>query len=314
MAPFFRNGGRQVVPPSLIDHLYYSNSPAPLPNLDSNTIRLSDEAIARMMVQIYKDTWDLDTLVQSDVLKETQAIFTKAVDQGTPPSTPHRTAFKRQLTTSTDVFSAFRVHTQAQHMASLMVDAQGNRLAFDDWAERVQPYVNHQNRAWLRTEFDTAAIRAHNEADWQRFREDADVYPYLEWIPSTSDKPGEDHKVFWGTVLPVSDPFWKEHHPGDRWNCKCSLQQTDRTPTPQRNGHKKCCPARTNVPARQRRNLFLRPRLLPQGLSHLSLQQRHPTSPIPNLPTKELQHLSPLLPHKTLDTFRSWELYFSEGG
>lgn len=231
MAPFFRNGGRQVVPPSLIDHLYYSNSPAPLPNLDSNTIRLSDEAIARMMVQIYKDTWDLDTLVQSDVLKETQAIFTKAVDQGTPPSTPHRTAFKHQLTTSTDVFSAFRVHTQAQHMASLMVDAQGNLLAFDDWAERVQPYVNHQNRAWLRTEFDTAAIRAHNEADWQRFREDADVYPYLEWIPSTSDKPGEDHKVFWGTILPVSDPFWKEHHPGDRWNCKCSLQQTDRTPT-----------------------------------------------------------------------------------
>ena len=49
MAPFFRNGGRQVVPPSLIDHLYYSNSPAPLPNLDSNTIRLSDEAIARQL-------------------------------------------------------------------------------------------------------------------------------------------------------------------------------------------------------------------------------------------------------------------------
>ncbi len=36
---------------------------------------------------------------------------------------------------------------------------------------------------------------------------------------------------FWGTVLPVDDPFWKEHRPGDRWNCKCSLSSTDDEPT-----------------------------------------------------------------------------------
>ena len=28
-------------------------------------------------------------------------------------------------------------------------------------------------------------------------------------------------------TLPVDDPFWNEHHPGDRWNCKCSLEATD---------------------------------------------------------------------------------------
>lgn len=25
----------------------------------------------------------------------------------------------------------------------------------------------------------------------------------------------------------MNDPFWDEHHPGDRWNCKCTLKQTD---------------------------------------------------------------------------------------
>ena len=30
-----------------------------------------------------------------------------------------------------------------------------------------------------------------------------------------------------GLVLPVDDPFWDLHHPGDRWNCKYSLEQTD---------------------------------------------------------------------------------------
>lgn len=33
--------------------------------------------------------------------------------------------------------------------------------------------------------------------------------------------------MFWGTVRPVDDPFWDEHKPGDRWNCKCELQQSD---------------------------------------------------------------------------------------
>jgi hypothetical protein len=37
------------------------------------------------------------------------------------------------------------------------------------------------------------------------------------------------HENYWTKklTLPVNHPFWQEHRPGDRWNCKCSLQQTD---------------------------------------------------------------------------------------
>ena len=28
-------------------------------------------------------------------------------------------------------------------------------------------------------------------------------------------------------TLPQDHPFWNEHRPGDRWNCKCSLEATD---------------------------------------------------------------------------------------
>lgn len=73
--------------------------------------------------------------------------------------------------------------------------------------------------------------RAESEADWVRFQEDADLYPCLEWVPTTSANPGADHRPFWGTVLPIDDEFWTEHRPGDRWNCKCSLRQTDKSPT-----------------------------------------------------------------------------------
>ena len=53
-------------------------------------------------------------------------------------------------------------------------------------------------------------------------------------MPTSSADPREEHAVFWrdALTLPVSDPFWDEHRPGDLWNCKCWLKQTDAPATP----------------------------------------------------------------------------------
>jgi hypothetical protein len=77
-----------------------------------------------------------------------------------------------------------------------------------------------------------AVLRAHQAADWKQFEAEKDILPNLEWMPSTSVTPGEDHTGFWGTILPVNDPFWNAHKPGDRWNCKCSLQANDKDAKP----------------------------------------------------------------------------------
>lgn len=198
-----------------------------MPALDEG-IKLSDEALAEMIAAVYRGEWDIDAVAESRILDETRAIFRKAVDKGVPRSKAHRKAFKERLNESVDVFSTFRVHNEADEIARMLTDEEGRRRTFRDWAERVQPYLNHQNRAWLQTEYSTAIRRAHDEAEWERFMEDADIYPNLEWMPSTSAQPGADHKIFWGTVLSKDDPFWSEHRPGDRWNCKCSLRQTDK--------------------------------------------------------------------------------------
>ena len=67
--------------------------------------------------------------------------------------------------------------------------------------------------------------------DWRQFEREKDILPNLKWMPSTSVHPGADHRIFWGTIRPVDDPFWNEHRPGDRWNCKCTLSSTDEAPT-----------------------------------------------------------------------------------
>lgn len=130
------------------------------------------------------------------------------------------------------VFAAFKTHSLQNDMAAQLLDSNGNLKPFEQWKNDVQSIASHQCRSWLETEYNTAVLRAHQAADWQQFLQEADVLPNLKWMPSTSPNPGADHMPFWGTILPIDDPFWDQHRPGDRWNCKCSLTSTDEPTTP----------------------------------------------------------------------------------
>lgn len=116
-------------------------------------------------------------------------------------------------------------------MAAKLLDSNGALKPFDRWLNDVLPIASHQCGSWLRTEYDTAVIRAQQAAEWKRFERDKDVLPNLKWVPSTSPNPGADHRIYWGTILPVDHPFWSRHRPGDRWNCQCSLESTDEPAT-----------------------------------------------------------------------------------
>lgn len=212
-------------------------------------VSLSVEGIARALVNIYKGNVDIDHEVEENLFHETRQIFNEAITEGYANAAekdvplPNDT-FNNSFQNSADVFSAFRVHRMQQDIAAQMIGDDGQLKPFSKFVKDVSPYIEHRNRAWLRTEYNTAILRAQNAAEWKMFEAEKDVYPNLEWIESTSPNPGADHRVFWGTVRPVDDPFWNEHKPGDRWNCKCELQQSDSnvTATPTSDG--KSDPAR----------------------------------------------------------------------
>lgn len=115
-------------------------------------------------------------------------------------------------------------------IAKLLIDPETGQLkSFDRWRRDIKGITDHYETDWLQTEYNTAVIRAHQAADWKHFLEEADVFPNVRWMPTTSITPDPLHQRYWQLklTLPVNHPFWDEHHPGDRWNCKCSLQQTD---------------------------------------------------------------------------------------
>ena len=154
-----------------------------------------------------------------------------AVETGYEDSGAEESGFLQQLRSNTEVFSAFKAHRMGRDMASQMIDDDGKLKSFRQFKKDTEKIVSHHVNSWLRTEYDTAIRRAHRAAEMRQFREEADVFPNIEWLPSTAVTPREAHKPFYHHIWPIDDPFWESHKPGDEWGCQCHWQSTDEPPT-----------------------------------------------------------------------------------
>lgn len=138
--------------------------------------------------------------------------------------------FLEEVRNNNYVFSAFKTHRMQNDVAAQLIDpVTGQLKSFDKWMRDIKGITDHYCKSWLETEYNTAVIRAHQAADWKHFVDEQDVFPNLRWMPTTSLTPDPVHENYWSKklTLPINHPFWQDNRPGDRWNCKCSLQQTD---------------------------------------------------------------------------------------
>lgn len=193
----------------------------------------SARALSAGLRAIYEEKIDVRTEIERNIFEETLRLFNEATAQGLSDSIDPELItdrFLRELRTNNAVFSAFRTHRMQNDIARQLIDPLTGQLkSFDRWKLDIKGMTDHYVHSWLQTEYDTAVIRAHQAADWKHFIEEADVLPNVRWMPTTSITPDPLHQHYWEKrlTLPVNHPFWQEHRPGDRWNCKCSLQQTD---------------------------------------------------------------------------------------
>lgn len=200
----------------------------------SSGFSFDEEVMKRALKNIYSKGFHPMTDIEENLFNETWKALNEATDKGfgkRRPADPDYD-FYQELKYNNAVFSAFKVHRAQNDMAAQLLDSKGKLKPFRQWSEDVQPIAAHQMEHWLRTEYDTAIIRAHQAADWRQFEREKDILPNLKWLPSTSIQPGADHKIYWGVILPVNHQFWSVHRPGDRWNCKCRLTSTDEPRTP----------------------------------------------------------------------------------
>ncbi len=200
-------------------------------NAVENTVAFSAEALEKGLREIY-DGLDVKNVIERFIFDETLRLFNRATAEGLSENYDDKVItdrFLEQLRTNSAVFSAFRTHRMQNDIARLMTDEKGRLKPFEQFRRDVEPLTGKYCRNWLQSEYSTAVIRAHRAADWKRFEDEADVLPNLRWMPTTSPNQDPLHRQYWEKklTLPVGHPFWDEHRPGDRWNCKCMLKQTD---------------------------------------------------------------------------------------
>lgn len=200
-------------------------------NAVENTVAFSAEALEKGLREIY-DGLDVKNVIERFIFDETLRLFNRATAEGLSENYDDKVItdrFLEQLRTNRAVFSAFRTHRMQNDIARLMTDEKGRLKPFEQFRRDVEPLTGKYCRNWLQSEYSTAVIRAHRAADWKRFEDEADVLPNLRWMPTTSPNQDPLHRQYWEKklTLPVGHPFWDEHRPGDRWNCKCMLKQTD---------------------------------------------------------------------------------------
>jgi hypothetical protein len=81
------------------------------------------------------------------------------------------------------------------------------------------------NNRRLRTIYNTNVRMSMASGHWARIQRQKDIYPYLRYLPSTSEHKRPLHKTWYGILLPVDHPFWQTHFPPNGWGCKCHFEQ-----------------------------------------------------------------------------------------
>lgn len=140
----------------------------------------------------------------------------------------------KQLRKNAASFAAFKNHQEQQTLRNLLVDADGKPRTWGQFVKEARPITQEYNINWLKTEYNQAVASAQMAEKWAGFEENADIYPNLEYRAVTDDQTRPEHAALNGIIRPINDPFWDTNYPPNGWGCRCSVTQTDKEPTKDR--------------------------------------------------------------------------------
>lgn len=77
----------------------------------------------------------------------------------------------------------------------------------------------------LQTIFRTNMQSAYAVGEWEQIAAQKELAPYLMYDAVDDHRTRPEHAEWDGLIRPVDDAFWKDHHPPNGWNCRCSVIQ-----------------------------------------------------------------------------------------
>lgn len=215
----------------MIDLYYKQRSGCPIHgHSDSDRIALSDpiaKSIARgldnLLPAIAADiAANPEIIIHRDIFKYTRSQLHSGIKQVFGDVDPDDQYFDivQKLHSGADRFAGYKSYWQTADLRKAAGDAEK------------QTAINARyNVNWMRTEHLHTVRSARAAKNWQDITRDSDLYPYLEYMPSTAAEPRGEHMRLYGIVKPINDPFWDTWLPPADWGCRCSVKQV-RNPDP----------------------------------------------------------------------------------
>ncbi len=168
------------------------------------------------MLEIYIDVRNNDRLlVNTDLYRYTRDNLTSAINKVYPGLKYDHPDFDM----------AMNLRNNASRFAGYKTAWQVAELRDVDDTDSINSINKKYNTNYMRSEYEHTVRSTRAAKNWQKFDQDKDLYPFLEYMPSTSGTPRSEHKKLYGVIKALDDPFWDTWLPPADWGCKCSVQQ-----------------------------------------------------------------------------------------
>lgn len=188
-----------------------------------------DESIRNAILKRIYEKFDVRDDIDPDLFEHTRSYLDKAVETGFYAEVRFGDPdpeFLRELKRNNAVFAAFKAHREQNDLAALLIDEKGDLRSYDGFRKASEAIIGQYNVDWLKTEYVTAVSAARTATRFRQYMRDADLFPNLRWLPSSAAEPRISHRMYYGNVRSLADPWWETHYPGCVWNCQCDMENT----------------------------------------------------------------------------------------
>ncbi len=212
---------------SALDHLYQIDTPEALEeclNTFLTAVKSSFTLTKTKEEELLDRILASNSPVPAELLQRYAENLIKAV-RAVPMHGEEAQRIAEQWLANVTRFAAYKTYCAAQDLRRVANEKGGDM-------EYIKAMFHAYNR-WQAAEYNTAVARARTGKQWQQFNESDNVrlFPNIEWLPSRSATPREEHIPFYHRIWAKDDPFWIVNQPGTLWNCKCDWEETDEEPT-----------------------------------------------------------------------------------
>ncbi len=156
---------------------------------------------------------------------ETNRILSDAVQFGISDNVVPEVMLEK-LQNDVFVFSGFKTYAQLKTASELLLDAEGKRKPFAQFAKDITAIDENYNQKFLEAEYYFAQGSAQMAAKWADI--DTSGKYLLQYRTAGDSRVRDSHAALRDTTLPADDGFWNSYYPPNGWRCRCNAVEVSK--------------------------------------------------------------------------------------